>query len=403
MDYIQKGSTRYWRSISALFLGSFVTFALLYCTQPLIPVFSEQFNLTPAHASLSLSLTTGFLAASMLIISWLSDGRGRKLIMTISLLGSAVLTVVVAFTDNFVLLLTLRAVQGIMIAGFPAIAMAYINEEFDPAITGLVMGIYVSCTSVGGLFGRIIISTLTDFFSWHIALAGIGLLSVVVSIWFWFSLPDSEHFLPNKRLLREMIPALSRNLHHSTLLSLNGIGFLIMGGFVTLYNYIGYSLMSAPYNLSQTAVGCIFFVYLVGTFSSTYMGRLADHIGSSRVLCLSIGIMLSGCLITLNGNLYVKILGVAILTFGFFGSHSVASSWVGKCGGVDKAQASSLYLLFYYVGASVIGYMGGKFLSWYAWDGVVFLISISLSIALLLAVLLFKTEARYNVGITNES
>ena len=403
MDYIQKGSTRYWRSISALFLGSFVTFALLYCTQPLIPVFSEQFNLTPAHASLSLSLTTGFLAASMLIISWLSDGRGRKLIMTISLLGSAVLTVVVAFTDNFVLLLTLRAVQGIMIAGFPAIAMAYINEEFDPAITGLVMGIYVSCTSVGGLFGRIIISTLTDFFSWHIALAGIGLLSVVVSIWFWFSLPDSEHFLPNKRLLREMIPALSRNLSNSTLLSLNGIGFLIMGGFVTLYNYIGYSLMSAPYNLSQTAVGCIFFVYLVGTFSSTYMGRLADHIGSSRVLCLSIGIMLSGCLITLNGNLYVKILGVAILTFGFFGSHSVASSWVGKCGGVDKAQASSLYLLFYYVGASVIGYMGGKFLSWYAWDGVVFLISISLSIALLLAVLLFKTEARYNVGITNES
>ena len=161
--------------------------------------------------------------------------------------------------------------------------------------------------------------------------------------------------------------------------------------------------MSAPYNLSQTAVGCIFFVYLVGTFSSTYMGRLADHIGSSRVLCLSIGIMLSGCLITINGNLYVKILGVAILTFGFFGSHSVASSWVGKCGGVDKAQASSLYLLFYYVGASVIGYMGGKFLSWYAWDGVVFLISISLSVALLLAVLLFRTEARYNVGIANES
>ncbi|MBP2626683.1 MAG: major facilitator superfamily 1 [Firmicutes bacterium] len=403
MGYIQKGSTRYWRGISALFLGSFVTFALLYCTQPLIPVFSEQFKLTPAYSSLSISLTTGFLAASMLIVSWLSDARGRKLIMKISLLSSAVLAVVVAFTNNFILLLILRALQGIMLAGFPAIAMAYINEEFDPAVTGLVMGIYISGNSIGGLAGRIIVSTLADFFSWHIALAGIGLVCVIVSIWFWFGLPDSEHFEPKRRLIKEMIPALTKNLRHSELLALNAIGFLIMGGFVTLYNYIGYSLMSAPYNLSQTVVGCIFFVYLVGTFSSTYMGRLADYIGSSKVLCLSIGIMLAGCLITLNGNLYVKIIGVAILTFGFFGSHSVASSRVGKCGGTDKAQASSLYLLFYYIGASVIGAMGGNFLSWYAWDGVVLLISISLVVALFLAVVLFIKETRYKVCTANES
>jgi len=275
--------------------------------------------------------------------------------------------------------------------------------EFDPAITGLVMGIYVSCNSVGGLFGRIIISTLTDFFSWHIALASIGLLSVLVSIWFWFSLPESKHFSPKKQLVREMIPALSRKLQNSTLLSLYVIGFLIMGGFITVYNYIGYSLMSAPYNLSQTVVGCIFSIYLVGTFSSTYMGRLADRIGVAKVLCLSIGIMLAGGLITLNGNLYVKILGVAILTFGFFGSHSVACSWVAKSAVTDKAQASSLYLLFYYLGASVIGYMGGKFLSWYSWNGVVFLISISLIIALLLAVVLFIKETRYKVCTANES
>lgn len=403
MGYIQKGSAAYWRGISSLFLGSFVTFALLYCTQPLIPVFSEQFKLTPSYASLSISLTTGCLAIFMLIMSWLSDARGRKLIMAISLLSSAILVVVVAFTNNFLLLLSLRALEGIMIAGFPAIAMAYINEEFDPAVTGLVMGIYVSGNSIGGLVGRIIVSTLTDFYSWHIALASIGLLCIVVSIWFWLSLPESKHFSPQKRLLSEIIPALGENLHHPTLLSLNIVGFFIMGSFVTLYNYIGYSLMASPYNLSQTVVGCIFFVYLVGTFSSTYMGQLADHIGSSKVLCLSIGIMLAGCLITLNGHLYLKILGVAILTFGFFGSHSVASSWVGRCGAADKAQASSLYLLFYYLGSSVMGAVGGKFLSWYAWSGVVFMISIALVAALFLAVRLFRTEAHYKVCTTNES
>lgn len=399
MGYIQKGSARYWRGIIALFFGSFVTFALLYCTQPLIPTFSEQFNLNPSYASLAISLTTGCLACFMLIMSCLSDARGRKLIMAISLLSSALLEIVVAFTNDFNILLALRGLQGIMLAGYPAIAMAYINEEFDPAVIGLVMGIYVSGNSIGGLVGRIIVSTLTDFFSWHIALAGIGLLCVLVSIWFWFNLPESEHFLPKKQLIGDVIPALVKSLQNKTLLFLNIIGFLIMGGFVTLYNYIGYSLMAEPYNLSQTIVGCIFIVYLVGTFSSTYMGRLADQVGSQKVLCLSIAIMLAGCLITLDSNLYIKVIGVAVFTFGFFGSHSVASSWIGKSAGSSKAQASSLYLLFYYIGASVLGSIGGKFLSVYAWHGVVFLISIALLMALVFASLLFRQEMQFKTPV----
>ena len=402
MSYIEKGSSRYWRGIGALFFGSFVTFALLYCTQPLIPTFSAEFNLNPSYASLSISLTTGCLAVFMLIVSWLSDARGRKLIMTISLLGSALLALVVAFTTDFTLLLILRALQGVMLAGYPAIAMAYINEEFDPGVIGLVMGIYVSGNSIGGLVGRIIVSTLTDFFSWHIALAGMGLICVGVSIWFWFNLPNSQHFVPEKRSLLDLISAVVRNVQNPMLLLLNMIGFLVMGSFVTLYNYIGYSLMMAPYNLSQTIVGCIFFVYLVGTFSSTYMGKLADQMGSEKILCLSTGIMLAGCLVTLESNLYIKIMGVAIFTFGFFGSHSVASSWIGKSASSDKAQASSVYLLFYYIGASVLGSVGGKFLSLYGWSGVVFLISVALCIALVIAAVLFRKEARYKNCMANQ-
>lgn len=396
-EYIKKGSRTYWRGITALFLGSFVTFALLYGTQPLIPVFSEEFQIAPSYSSLSVSLTTGFLAFFMLQMSWFSDVKGRKAVMAVALFSSALLAIATAFSNNFSVLLVLRALQGIMLAGYPAIAMAYVNEEFDPSISGLVMGIYISGNSVGGLTGRIIVSTLTDFFSWHIALAGIGMIGLLVSIWFWFNLPASCHFIPQKRRAEELIPILTKKLQNKELLMLNIIGFLIMGGFAALYNYIGYSLMAPPYNLSQTVVGCIFIVYLIGTFSSTYMGKLADSYGSSRVLCLSISIMLLGCLTTLHDNLYIKIIGVATLTFGFFGSHSVASSWVGKCALSDKAQASSLYLLFFYLGASLIGTIGGQFLSWYGWKGVVILISAALLLALLLSTLLLIKETRYRI------
>lgn len=378
-----------------MFLGSFVTFALLYCMQPLIPVFSEEFHIAPAYASLSISLTTGIMAFFMLLVSWFSDARGRKIVMAISLSVSAILGLIIAFCNNFSVLLILRILQGIMLAGFPAIAMAYVNEEFDPKIVGMVMGIYISGNSVGGLAGRIMVSTLADFSTWHIAVAGISTIGLLLSIWFWIALPKSKNFSPKKRDLREMLTAFTKKLQNIELLMLYSISFLIMGGFVTLYNYIGYSLMAPPYNLSQTLVGCIFIVYLIGTFSSTFMGKLADSNGSSKVLCLSITIMLLGCLITVNGSLSIKILGVALFTFGFFGSHSVASSWVGKCARSDKAQAASLYLLFFYLGASTIGTIGGKFLLWYEWEGVVSVIALALVLALVFSGILLLREMRY--------
>lgn len=147
--------------------------------------------------------------------------------------------------------------------------------------------------------------------------------------------------------------------------------------------------MAPPYNLSQTVTGFIFVVYLVGTFSAALMGKLSDSLGKPKVLCMAISIMLIGSLVTLHMNLFIKLLGVAVFTFGFFGSHSVASSWVGKSAVLDKAQASSLYLMFYYLGSSTIGAVGGEFLKWHGWGGVVQLISCVLTVALFIGMMLY--------------
>ncbi len=97
-----------------------------------------------------------------------------------------------------------------------------------------------------------------------------------------------------------------------------------------MYNYLGYKLMSPPYNMSQTAVGWIFIIYLFGTFSSTWMGKLSDKIGVTVVLVLGISIMFIGALLTLFTSFIIKIVRLILVTFGLFGSHSIASNWVGK-------------------------------------------------------------------------
>lgn len=392
--YITKDSPSYWPTIASLFLGSFVTFALLYCFQPLIPIFSAAYEITPAMASLSISLTTGALAIAILFTSSLSDLKGRKSLMTISIIGSTLVTLLIPFIQNFYLLLFCRIIQGILIAGYPAIAMTYIQEEFDPAITSTVMGIFISGNSIGGLLGRLIVSTVADLYSWQAAIGCIGLVCTAISLWFYLKLPSSQNFIAKRTSCHELISRFVENLRCFDLICFYLVGFCLMGSFVTLYNYIEYPLIAPPYSLSQTLVGFIFVIYLCGTFSSAFMGRLADSHGAEKILLFSLVLMLVGVLITICMPLGLKIFGIAVFTFGFFGSHSIASSCVVKVRPSGKVQSSALYLLFYYAGSSLIGALGGKFLLWLGWNGVAFLIAIVLCIAMAISLLLLFRQKK---------
>ncbi|MEA0552110.1 MFS transporter [Lysinibacillus irui] len=400
MEYIQKGTRAFHKTNWALFLAGFITFANLYITQPLLPTFADIFHVSPAMASLSLSVTTFALALSLIIVSSLSEAWGRKSLMTISIFAASILTLALAFSPNFETIIILRIFQGIVFAGLPAIAMAYLGEEMEPASLGVAMGLYISGNSVGGLSGRVIIGTITDHYNWHIGMIVLGGISLLVSVLFVWMLPSSKHFSARPLQLKALAKTLYQHMKDPSMLCLYGISFVLMGSFVTLYNYIGFKLMAPPYNLSATIVGWIFVIYLVGTFSSAWFGSLADRYGRQRMLLLAIAIMLAGSIVTLNGLLTLKIIGITVFTFGFFAAHSIASGWVSKRASHDKAQASSLYLFFYYFGSSVGGTVGGVFWVKYGWVGVIAMIALFLVIACVLSYLLNRIIAKQNSATT---
>lgn len=387
MDYIKKGSKQFLLTNLALFTAGFITFANLYSTQPLLPQFSAEFHITPATASLSLSVATVSLAFSLLLFGSLSEAWGRKVIMTISIVAASLCTILLAFTPSFQALIAIRVLQGFVFAGVPAIAMAYLGEEIDPSSLGVAMGLYISGNSIGGLAGRIIMGTMTDLHSWQMGMLVLGLLSLVISVYFIWALPPSKHFTPRPLKLISLTKSLFQHLRDSVLVSLFCIGFLLMGSFVTLYNYISYKLLDAPYYLSATIVGWIFIVYLVGTFSSAWFGTLSDRYGRPFVLIAGIMIMLIGAILTYPITIWIKVIGIIIFTFGFFGAHSIASGAVSSRAKHDKAQASSLYLFFYYFGSSVGGTTGGFFWLHYGWNGIILFITAMLICAVLLAII----------------
>jgi MFS transporter, YNFM family, putative membrane transport protein len=390
---IEHGTPAFVRTNCALFAAGFATFALLYCVQPLMPLLSTDFNVSPAGASLSLSLTTGLLAVSMLVAGVLSEAWGRKPIMVVSLLLSAVLTMISAVLPHWGAFLTARALMGVTLSGLPAVAMAYVGEEMHPRSLGIAMGLYVGGTGLGGMAGRLLTGVITDVADWRTAVMTMGVLGVLCAITLWRFLPASRHFTARALKLAPLARAYAMHLHDGVERLLFLEAFLFMGGFVTIYNYVGYRLVAAPFSLSQTEMGLIFAVSLVGVVSSTCAGSLAGWMGRHKLLPITLALMLVGTLLTRTDSLWVIITGIAVLTIGFFGTHSVASAWVGARAQSGKAQASSLYLFAYYLGSSVVGSLGGIFWKQGGWSSVVAMICILIVIAIAIALWLSRQKA----------
>lgn len=394
--FLEPGTAGYYRANIALLAAGYATFSLLYYVQPLLPAFSHDFGVTPAQSSLSLSLTTGMLALAIFVAGFVSEAWSRRGLMTASLLASALLTLIVALLPQWHELLLVRTLEGLALGGVPAVAMAYLAEEVHPTGLGTAMGLYVGGTAIGGMSGRVITGVLTDLFSWRVAVGSIGVLGLLATLLFWLLLPPSRRFTPQSGLgFAQHRQALFKHFGEPGLPWLFLMGFLLMGSFVTLYNYVGYRLLAPPYSLSQGAIGAIFVVYLLGTVTSPVSGRLADQFGRGRVLGGSLCIMLGGLLLTLLQPLAAVIAGIALITVGFFAGHAVASAWVGRLAKRAKGQAAALYLLAYYLGSSLIGSYGGHFWARDGWAGVVMLVGLLLLIGLAVAALLARHESRW--------
>jgi YNFM family putative membrane transporter len=388
--YIEKDTPAFMRTVLALFSGGFATFALLYCVQPMMPVLSRDFSINAAQSSMILSVSTAMLAIGLLITGPISDRLGRKPIMVFSLFSAAIFTIVSALMPTWEGVLMARAMVGVSLSGLAAVGMTYLSEEIHPQHIGLAMGLYIGGNAIGGMSGRVITGVLSDFVSWHTSLLVMGLIAMGAATIFWKILPPSRNFRARPLNGRSLLDGFVMQFRDAGLPWLFLEGFLLMGAFVTVFNYIGYRLLADPYNLSQSVVGLFSIVYLSGIYSSAKVGALADKLGRRNVLWAVIVLMLAGIALSMFTPLAVVIVGMLMFTFGFFGAHSVASSWIGRRALKAKGQASSLYLFSYYVGSSVAGTGGGVFWHYGGWNGIGIFVGVLLLIALAAALKLAK-------------
>ncbi len=303
-----------------------------------------------------------------------------------SALAAALIGLLLPLSSNIGFLLLGRAIQGIVLAGVPAVAMAYLAEEVDGRSLGAAMGRYVAGTTLGGLLGRLVPAGVLDLSTWQWALAAVAIVTTLCVVVFARLLPASAHFQPQRIDVRTVLGNLRGHLSSPALGALFALAFVLMGGFVSVYNFLGYRLLAPPFSFPVGVVGLVFLMYLVGTFTSTVAGRVSDRAGRGAVLLASLAVAILGLLMTLPDNIWALLGGIALFTGGFFGAHSVASGWVGQLANEHRAEASALYLFAYYMGSSIAGALAGLCFAAGGWPATVVYVGALVVVAVVLAV-----------------
>jgi predicted MFS family arabinose efflux permease len=355
-----KDSAAYGRILAGLGFAGVATFAQLYSTQAVLPIMASDLQITAAEAALTISLATVGLALTVIPWSFLADRIGRIKAMALGMSAATVLGLLVPLATSFAMLLSLRLVEGMALGGIPAIAIAYLNEEVNKAHAALAAGSYVAGTTLGGLAGRLVAGPAGELWGWRAAALAVSVLATVAAILFLVLVPKARGFTPAGAAgLRRAVRTLSGHVRTPRLLALYIQAFLMMGGFVAVYNYLSFRLSGEPFSLPTSVISLIFLAYLSGTVSSRWAAGLTLRYGRRNVLLAGVLLMIAGLALTLTPLLALILAGLLVFTGGFFAAHSIGAGWTGSIATTGRAQAASLYNLAYYLGSSVIGWAGG--------------------------------------------
>ncbi|ENO1824608.1 MFS transporter permease [Vibrio parahaemolyticus] len=357
------GTSEYKRITLSLALGSFLVFSNLYLLQPMLPTFATLFSISETQVNWLFAASTLALSFSLVPMAVLSESIGRKPVMMVGLFSIPAISALMLLGDSFIFLVACRALIGIALAAFAAVAVAYMAEELDKHAFSMAIGTYIAANSLGGIAGRISGGLLADNFSVDVAIEVMMVVTLIGVICVHYLLPKQRNFTPSSSSLRHQNRAIIGHFRNQRVWFAMLIGGLNFALFVNLYSVMGFRLVSAPHNVPVGLASLIFICYLGGTFSSRCAGHWSKRYSSILGMFIGAVVSMAGMWIAAFESLAAMLIGLLLISFGAFFTHTLAYGWVGQNATQAKATATALYLVHYYVGGSL-----GGFLLLYCWQ-----------------------------------
>lgn len=351
-----------------VFLSGFSCFAQLYYFQPLLPDLAHDFSLSASHSSFAVSFSTLGMVFGLFTMMFIADRIPRKRLIGTGLLASSIFSISASFSPTFFPLILLSAAKGFLLSGATSVSMAYISEEVSPQNKSKIMGLYIAGNALGGMGGRVISSWIGAEYSWRIASGSIGVICALFAALFMIFSPRSLNFVPRKESFKSLITDNIHLIMSKDLIPFYLTGGLILGVFVSLYNYMGFYLIKEPFNFSPYYIHYIYLMYIFGVFGSIATAGLSQRFSHFTLLKAMLLISAASILLLYFTSFWIVTIGLAAFTFNFFVVHVLCNRIVSEYNVAKRSVTISIYLLAYYLGSSLLGSGTGVILDLWGWQ-----------------------------------
>ena len=305
----------------ALFLVVFSNLLGFGIIIPLLPYYAEHFGANPNEVTLLMASYSLMQLIFSPILGRISDIYGRKKILVLCLIGSAISYFLLYFATNFALVLFARSVAGLF-GSTTAIANAYVTETTSSANRSKGMGLIGAAFGLGLVFGPVIggyfgggdinnIDYKTPFFF-------ASLVAIISCILAYFILIEPKK--RNKQFIS--INFLDSFKDLIDLFKIPALLFLIILSFLITFSFAGFETTFALWTeramnwaSRQTGYAFTFTALLVAIIQGVFIGKLTKKFGELKLLITSCFLMLVGLFfITLSAqNLFYLTIALGIL------------------------------------------------------------------------------------------
>ncbi|MBK8465618.1 MAG: MFS transporter [Chloracidobacterium sp.] len=291
---------------------------------PILPYYANTppFSATPRDI--------GFLVASYSLMQFffspvlgrLSDKYGRRPILFISLLGSALGYFVIGFANTLFLVFLGRIIGGIT-GGNISTAQAYIADVTSKKNRAKGMGLFGAAFGLGFILGPAIAGILSKY-GVHVPFFFAAALSFINAVALYFILPES--LKPSSRAIiserKNRIRDLFESLRHKEFREVNIVYFLLVTSFsIMTYAFVLYTAYRYEYTPEQNGYLFAFVGTVAIVGQGLLFGRLANRFGEVPLVVVGCLLMVVSLFVVPlvgpnAGGLGGLLIGTAILSFG---------------------------------------------------------------------------------------
>lgn len=314
---------------------------------PILPFYAEIFRATPLEIGFLFSIYSWMQFFFSPVLGRLSDIYGRRPILLVSLLGSAVGYFVIGLAETLTLVFLGRIIGGITGANIST-AQAYIADVTTRENRAKGMGLFGATFGLGFILGPAIAGILSKY-GVHVPFYFAAALSLVNSVALYFVLPESLKpglsVAPAER--KNRILELFDSLKEKNFGILNLVYFLLVTAFsIMTYAFVLFTAYRYGYDAEQN--GYLFaYVGLVSIIGQGLLfGRLVKVVGEAKLTVIGCVLMV-GSLFAFPffgpayGGLTALLIACAVISIGNAFASPSLTSLASKISAEDK-QGSSL-------------------------------------------------------------